>query len=261
MIRRIVCAVVLFFLSPFYTNTFVNAEVVINELLPKTDPPTYEWVELYNTESVRVSLDRWHIDHTATDGKSYILNASAVIEPHGFLTLSGTQTAINFSIEGDTVRLFNADGTLVDSQKYPGTLGYNTTVGRSSDGGDGWVVCAPDPYNATPGKPNNCPPSPSPTLTSTPTPTVIPTLEPLPTHAVTPRPTPASTRQTFASFLPSPTEYQVLGLTKEVSPTPTPDPTTLTVKMDKILAYQILSVVIAWSVIALVANIQRKKRV
>lgn len=262
-----IVAIALFLLSPLFTNTSARAAVVINELLPKTDPTTDEWVELYNTGAESVSLDRWHIDHIAGDAKSYILNAGAVIQPRGFLTFSSTQTAISFSIEGDTVRLFDANGTLADSQSYPGILGYNTTMGRSTDGGDGWVICAPAPYAATPNGPNNCPPAPTPTptagVTPYPTATAVPT--PLPTDtpipALTPTPTPAPStpaQMTFGSFLPSPAQTQVLGAQNALSPTPTPDQTTLTLKMDKILAYQVLTVAVLWVVIAAVAYLRRK---
>jgi len=211
----------LFFFSPFFTNNSVYAAVVINELVPKTDPATYEWVELYNTGSESVSLDRWKLDHTAGDATSYILNAGAIIQPHGFLTFSGSQTAISFSIEGDTVRLFDVNGAIVDNQSYPGTLGYNTSVGRSTDGVDGWVICAPDPYGATPNKPNNCPPAPTSTPTPTPYPTPIATPTPSPTNTPTPKPSPTPTRQTFGSLLPSPTITQILGVAAQQTPTPT----------------------------------------
>jgi hypothetical protein len=252
---------ILFFLSPLYT-TPAYAAVVINELVPKMEPATGEWVELYNTGSESVSLDLWHIDHTETDAKSFILNAGARIEPHGFLTFSGTQTAISFSVQGDTVRLFDASGTLVDSKSYPGTLGYNTSMGRSTDGGDGWVECAPDPYVATPNTNNNCPPAPTPTPTVAPFPTATaaPTPTPLPTQTPIPTPTPTPTQQTFGSFLPSPTQTRVLGAENATSPAPTSDQTKLTLKIDKILAFQILAVAIAWSIIAVVAYVRQKKK-
>jgi hypothetical protein len=246
---------ILFFLSPFFTNTSAHAAVVINELLPKTEPAAQEWVELYNTGSEPVSLDRWHLDHTAGDVKSYILNAGAVIGPHGFLTFSGSQTVISFGIEGDTVRLFDVNGALVDSQSYLGTLGYNTSVGRSTDGGDGWVICTPDPYTATPDKPNNCPPAPTPipTAGATPFPTATPTPSPWPTKIPPPIQTPTPIRQTFGSL--------VLGAYDVPSLTPTPDQTSFTVKMDKILAYQILTIAVAWGVIVGIAYVRRKRSI
>ncbi len=262
-------AIILFLLSPLFTNSSAHAAVVINELLPKTDPSSYEWIELYNTGSESVYLDRWHLDHTAGDSKSFILPANALIQPHGFLIFLGSQTAISFSVEGDTARLFDANGTLVDSKSYPGTLGYNTSIGRSTDGGDGWVICAPDPlYNATPDKPNNCPPAPTPTPTSTPFPTATSTPTPLPTATPIPTPQPKAdrpladtpARQTFGSMLPSPAEIRILGAADTTFPTPAPDLTHLTLKIDKILTFQIFAVAAAWSVIAVAAYVRRKKR-
>ncbi len=267
LFSRCILLFISFFLSPFFITNSARAAVVINELLPKTDPATNEWVELYNTGSESVSLDRWHIDHIAGDAKSYIFNAGAVIGPSGFLTFNGNQTAISFSIQGDTVRLFDATGTLVDSQSYPGILGYNTSMGRSTDGAGVWAICTTATYNT----PNNCPqpsPTPTPIPTAEMTPTPTPAVTPYPTLTTTPFPaatqnsiepeTPVPSRQTFGSFLPSPTENRVLGAQDVLSPTPTPDPATLTLKMDKILAYQILAVAVAWGVIAAVAYVRHK---
>jgi hypothetical protein len=252
----IIIAITFFFLSPFFTDTSVYAAVVINEILPVST--TNEWVELYNTGSAREDLDGWKLDHTAGDAKYFFLNASSFIEPHGFLTIDGSQSAISFSPQGDTVQLFDKTGALVDSQSYPGTIGYNNSIGRSPDGGNGWVICAPDPYGWTKNEPNNCPPAPTPTPTPTPVNTPTPTPKPLPTNTPSPIPTPTPAQQTFGSFLPSPTQIQVLGAEDTTSPTPTADPTRLTLNMDKILAYQILAVTVAWGLIAAVAYVRRK---
>jgi hypothetical protein len=200
--------------------THARAAVVINEIYPKYADPVWEWVELYNTDASAVSLDRWKLDHTTGDGKSFILNASARIEPHGFLTLKGSQTGIAFSVEGDTVRLFDANGALADSKSYPGTLGYNTSMGRSTDGGDGWVICAPEPYAATPNTNNKCPPAP--TATPVPTPTGTPTPTPKPTATPTPMFTPTLAPQSFGLIMATPTPPQILGATVTITPTPAP---------------------------------------
>jgi hypothetical protein len=251
----IVGAITLLFLSPFFTNKSLFAAVVINELYPKVEPATQEWIELYNNGTESVSLDRWKLDHTAGDAKSFILPANANIQPHGFLTFYGSQTAINFSVEGDTVRFFDVNGTLVDSQSYPSILGYNTSMGRSSDGGGTWALCTTATYNI----PNNCP-QPSPTPTPIPTNTSTPTPTPLPTKTPTRTPTSTPARLTFGSLLPSPTQTQILGVADTTSPTPTPDLTSLTLKIDKILVSRILFVAIAWGVIAVVIYVRHKKR-
>ena len=245
-------AIILFFLSPFFTNSSAHAEVVINELLPKTEPATLEWVELYNTGSQPVSLDRWRLQNSEGIVKTFILNASWIIAPHGFLTFTGSQTGISFSIakDGDTVRLFDEKNNQVDSQTYPSILGYNTSMGRSSDGDGTWTMCTMPTNNMT----NRCP-QPSPTSTPLPTSTPKPTPKPLPTKTPPPTRTPTPARQSFGSYLPSPTETQVLGAIDNPSPTPTPDSTSLTLKIDKTFASQILLIAIAFGVIAGVAYV------
>ena len=245
----------------FGFTTPVRAAVVINEVYPKITNVAWEWVELYNTDSTSVSLDRWKLDHTAGDAKSFILNASAIIQPHGFLTFYGSQTAINFGVDGDTVRLFDANGSLVDSQSYPGTLGYNTSIGRSADGGDGWVICTPDPYAATPNASNNCPPAPTPTATPIPTPTSTPTPQPKADRplAETPTATPTSAPQTFGSLIPSPTG-QALGVTVLLTPSPTPTTDVLQFKISKTwIAYLLLGIAAAALSIMLVMFLRRRK--
>lgn len=152
----------------------VSAAVVVNEIFPKSADVTTTWIELYNTGPETISLDRWRLENNSSG--TYILNASAIISPNAFLTLYQPQTGLTFSIEGDAVRFFDHKNNLIDSQSYPGTLGYNTSIGRSTDGGAGWMTCAPSPdYVATPNKPNKCPPPASPTATPTSAPTVTPT--------------------------------------------------------------------------------------
>lgn len=212
-------------LSLFWFTPRAYASVVINEIVPKTDPSTYEWVELFNNGSQSVSLDRWKLDHTAGDAKSYIFNASAIIAARGFLTVNGTQTGISFSIQGDTVRLFDQNNTQADSQSYPGILGFNTSMGRTTDGSGVWAMCTTATFNTN----NNCPmpsPTPTPLPTNTPTPTPpAPTPTPLPQII-----TQAPVVKSFGSMLPSPTGgAAVLGVTGKPTPvrpsTPVPTPT------------------------------------
>src|SRR5450759_4214543 len=238
----------LFLLTPFFVNTPAHAAVVINEILPiYGDPrdPSMEWIELYSTDPGPdpKSLNGWILQNAA--GDKFHIGASPTISPHGFLTFTASQMNLSFSIHGDTVQLFDEKSTLIDSQSYPGILGYGNSMGRSVDGSGTWTTCTTATFNTN----NNCPqPSPTPTTTSyptaTPTPKPIATATPTPAGqsplgGATPTLTPAPAQQTFGSFLPSPTTTQVLGAVDLTSPTPTPDSTRLTLKIDKILAYQI----------------------
>ena len=172
----------LFFLLPWISGEHltVHAAVVINEILPRADAP---FIELYNNGDTSVTLDRWTVKHSAGDQKSFMFNASNNIGGKSFLMLTPDQTGITLSAEGDTVSLIDEKNNTVDQQSYISTIGYNTSMGRSTDGGGSWVVCNTP---ATPSLPNNCPPPPTPLPTVVPTavptdaPTAIPTDVPLP---------------------------------------------------------------------------------
>lgn len=219
----IIGGITLFFLFPLFIYKPARAAVVINELLPKTDPATLEWIELYNTGSESVSLNQWKLQTTTGAVQTFIFNASAVIAPHSFLTFTGSQTGISFAVDGDTVRLFDDKNMETDSQSYPGILGYNTSMGRSTDGAGTWALCTKATFNTN----NNCPaPTPTPQTppTNTPTPTrrTQPTPTPQPKTDRPPAGTPVPAHQTFGSYLPSPATPRVLGATDTLSPTPTP---------------------------------------
>ena len=197
-----------FFLLP---SSPAFAAVVINEIFPKPSNETGEWIELYNNGPNPASLEGWKLENTAGDKKTYIIGSGIIVPVNRFWTFDQTQTAISLYNEGDTVKLFkpNSDGwDTADSQSYAGTLGVNTSTGRSSDGGGAWTICAAWSKNL----PNNCPPPP------TMAPTVIPTSPPA--GGPTPRPTdtlPDTPPIPPATFIVSGNQSspQVLGVASE----------------------------------------------
>jgi len=227
----------------------VSAAVVINEIFPKTADPAQSWVELYNSGGDSVSLNQWKLGELSNN-QSFILNASWIITPNGFLLLPQTQTAITPAITGDTFTLTDDHGTVVDRESYPGTLGFNTSMGRSPDGANSWTVCD----TATPGKTNDCPPA-------TPTPTLSPT--PIPTNTPTPVPTdtPTPTEETV-SGMPM---FHPLAIVATPSLTPTPSNILVTIhvpsaiSITKSMAVQIVVVAFSWMLLAAIA-LSRKKR-
>lgn len=134
MIRRaldfFLCVVLLFFVFPLlFAHAY--AAVVINELFPKTEHADEQWIELFNTGSEPVSLDRWKLQGTTG---TFTMNASAIIAPLNFLVFRRTDTGITLAISGDTVRLYDEKNTLIDSQKLSGDTwilyGIRTKSGR-----------------------------------------------------------------------------------------------------------------------------------
>lgn len=250
---------VLFLLTPMLlpNHLSVHAAVVINEIFPKTDNPADQWIELYNNGSESVSLNRWKLQNSS--GASFIINASGIIGANAFLTFDESQTAISLSKDGDSVQLLNDNNTQMDSQSYPGTLGYNTSMGRSVDGAGVWTLCTAWTKNTS----NNCPPPPN-TPTPTPAPIPLPTSTPVPTDTPMDSPTPTAI-MTFAPI----TFGNVLGTTRSLTPTLTPTPTPgdvvkivipNTIEIPKSLAIQIGIVIGAWILIAVTAALRSKQK-
>lgn len=244
----------IFLLSPLLSapRSVAFAAVVINEIYPKPSQEDAEWIELFNNGSESVSLDRWKLQNSTSPVTSFTMNASFIIGGNSFLTIPRSQSDINLNNEGDTATLFDPNNNQVDSQGYPSVLGFNTSVGRTVDGGGVWAICITP---ATPNAPNNCP-KPSPTPTPLPTATPMPTATPFSTAT----PTPA---QTFAAFVPTTAPggtTEVLGV--DVQPTPPPSESVdfLTFKVSRILLLQILLVIIGWGSIGLFAWWKRKSK-
>jgi hypothetical protein len=259
---RTIVAIGLFFALPFLLSGHgeVFAAVVINEVLPKTEPVTSQYIELYNNGSESVSLDRWTLENTNGEKKTFTINASAIVPGNGFYTFYQPQTGITFSITGDTVILKDASGTIVDSQSYPSTLGYYISVGRTVDGGGVWAICTSP---ATNNKTNNCPPPPP---TSTPIPTAVPTSTPIPTAtptltviAATLTPVPVLRPVTFGQI----TNSEVLGTVNSVvaTLTPTPAPTPgdeLHFAVPKSVLWQAGVVIAAWIILIGAAYLRKQ---
>jgi len=234
------------------------AAVVINELLPKTTDPADEWVELYNTGSSTVSLNQWSIKNNRGNQKTFVLNASNIIQPNGYIVLTEPQTGIQFAVDGDTAELRDNNNTLIDSESYQGTLGFNTPMGRSPDGANNWLVCNSP---AVPNQPNNCP---------TPTPSPTPTVTPVPTPTNTPAPIdqPAQTQPTEAAPSDAPA---VLGSAAPIihtpasTPTPTVPPDMINIVVPKEIlvpkniAIEAAIVTGAWIMLAIIANANKKR--
>ncbi len=238
-----------FFASPHlpFIHRHVQAAVVINEIYPKPSDEQSEWIELFNTSSESVSLNLWKLENSEGEKKSFVINASSIIQPKGFLVFFKSQTGISLRNEGDTIRLIDPSNNEVDSQSFLGILGYNTAIGRSADGTGVWVICT----SGTPNTNNSCPepsPTPSPIVSNTPTPstsvTPIPTIEPI---LITPEDSPTPI-------------IEIVYVTKIPTPTPTPLGT-ITVSVSKIFTIQILVVSTSWALIAMIALHNKSKRI
>jgi hypothetical protein len=226
----------------FFSYSPVHATVVINEIFPKSDR---EWIELYNTGSESVTLDRWTLQNTRGEKNIFYFNASSVISPKNFLTLSREQTGLTLDDEGDTVRLLDMNHNQIDSQGYFSILGFNVSVGRSVDGEGAWAICALATENA----PNNCPvPTPAPTDIPPYTPTAAPTATIFPTD-------PPMQQTTSAP--------KILGTTVHPTTPPTGAPTPLHADLKhsndlRSIGWLIFVLGIVWGIIILLAGLHQK---
>ena len=174
--------------------------VVLNEFLPNpegvaygfdfgsdsSDMPQGEWVELYNNSDYPADLSNWYIwDDSGSLGNQIQITASntqpasTVIGAHDWLVVYMNKALLNNT--GDTVQLFNASDTPIDSYTYtthdwcsheptptdPNAVGVgggacsdvppNKSYARIPDGIGSWLDPIPTPgsYNLLGGIPVN----------------------------------------------------------------------------------------------------------
>jgi phosphatidylserine/phosphatidylglycerophosphate/cardiolipin synthase-like enzyme len=131
--------------------------VLINEFLPAPRALfREEWIELYNRGNSTVEFGNWSLDDIPDGGsRPYRIPAGTSIAPGGFLLFNGSTTRLSLGNDGDSVRLLDAAGNVVDSRSF-GAAGYDVSFGRFPDGGAQWRT-----FNSpTPGASNGEPPPP-----------------------------------------------------------------------------------------------------
>ncbi len=136
-------------------------KVLINEFLsnPIGDDdalkPNGEWIELYNPTSSPINLSGWYLTDSDSSHILQITNDNTenmVIQPNDFIVLyrNGNQK-FSLNNHGDTIRLFDSYGKLIDEFSYSYDPGENRSIGRCPDGSDIWEILD----HLTPGS-SNC---------------------------------------------------------------------------------------------------------
>ncbi len=211
---KVLLIALIFFILPLISKTY--ATVVINEFLPNPSGPSSEeteWIELFNTEGSPVILDNWKLDDIDGGGASpYTIASGTAILANGYLSFEKSVTGVGLNNTGDTIRLINVSGTVVDSYAFTSTA-EDVSIGRTVDGGGSFVAC----QTQTKGSPNTCLlPTSTPTTTSTKSPTNAPT------NTTTNTPTITPTSQSFVSKTPTPTKKGTPTYTPTQTTSPTP---------------------------------------
>lgn len=199
----------IFVLIIFIFPGSVNAQVVINEVLPnpKGEDSGAEWVELYNIGASPVSLMGCILYLHESDNNQkigfkdddFIERYKVVSWDDMWLNNSGDKVRLICSSYSDEVAYGDLDEAVVGSPKE------EITVGRNPDGTGSFYLLS----SITLGEANSLPPS------STPVPTDTPTLTPKPSPSPVPTSTPAPTLTPTKIPTPSPAEeesLQVLGV-------------------------------------------------
>ncbi|MDG6220893.1 MAG: lamin tail domain-containing protein, partial [Candidatus Thermoplasmatota archaeon] len=124
-----------------------QTQLLINEFMPWPEQGEEEYIELYNPGDSPIFLDGWLIDDM--EGGSAPKGLDGMVVPEGgYLVLWGGFTRVRLNNDGDSVRLIDPDGVVVDQHDYrfsdPGV-----PFSRLPDGGE-WF----SPPNPTPGASN-----------------------------------------------------------------------------------------------------------
>jgi len=130
---------------PVPTPTRIPSRVVINEVLIR---PHYDWegtggvttgdefIELYNAGSLPVRMLGWVLDDVEGGGSKPFTLGDTVLSPHEYLAYFHTRTHLALNDSGDTVRLLDPSGRMVDQVVYRRVRAANLSYGRLPDGGD-----------------------------------------------------------------------------------------------------------------------------
>jgi hypothetical protein len=92
-----------------------------------------EWIELYNAGSSAVDLGGWFVDDGEGDGQPYRIPEGTVLLPGAFTLFHGRVTGVALDDAGDTVRLLDPDGAVVEVVTF-GQLAPNASYSRDEVG-------------------------------------------------------------------------------------------------------------------------------
>jgi len=106
--------------SPTYSDDIILSEIFPN---PIGDDTSGEFIELKNIGKENVNLEGWKISDTST---TYTISAndftSTIIPAGGYFVIYRSKSGIALNnTGGDQAKLFQPDGTLIDSVSYTGT--------------------------------------------------------------------------------------------------------------------------------------------
>jgi hypothetical protein len=130
-------------LKPLPVPTWIPGTIRINEVLIK---PHYDWegkggvdtgdefIELINIGPGTVFLKGWYLDDVAGSGSKPYKIRGFTLKPGSMMAFFNTRTHVTLNDSGDTVRLLDPSGNVVDEITYLRVSAYNLSYGRLPDG-------------------------------------------------------------------------------------------------------------------------------
>jgi DNA/RNA endonuclease YhcR with UshA esterase domain len=122
--------------------SFVS-NIIINEILPnpKGDDSENEFIELKNLNNFDVDLENWYLQDLSNT--KFVLSSKKIstkIPKNGFLVIyrKDSKIALN-NVDKDCLKLFQPDGTLVDSVCYSGKVLEDVSFAKTQKGDFEWT--------------------------------------------------------------------------------------------------------------------------
>lgn len=107
--------------------------VVINEFLAHTDPPLYDYIELYNHSIAAVDISGCYLSDDAKTNK-FKIPAGTIVPGNGFVSFDETALGFRLSASGETIFFVNPDATRVlDAVRFEAQAN-SVSMGRYPDG-------------------------------------------------------------------------------------------------------------------------------
>lgn len=91
--------------------------------------PGDEWIELYNAGSTAIDLSGWFLDDAGHGSQPYRIPPGTVLGPEALAVFYRKATDIDLYNKGDTVRLLDLNGEVVDSVTF-GALPPDASLSR-----------------------------------------------------------------------------------------------------------------------------------
>jgi len=138
--------------SPGQMDAFTPSplrNVVINEFLAHTDPPDYDYIELYNHSTNSVDISGCILTDDATTNK-FVIPSGTIIPARGFVFYSETNMNFVLNAEGESIFFIKPDGSrILDAVQFAAQQN-GVAMGRWPDGANDFYRL----QAKTPGAPN-----------------------------------------------------------------------------------------------------------